>query len=204
MLSTLTFIFVVVIGYLVGSICSAIIVSELFSLPDPRTLGSQNPGATNVLRLAGKKYAAIVLLSDILKGFLPVLLAKMLDAGPLAVSLTCLAAVIGHIYPVYFKFQGGKGVATAIGALLGLHFLLGTVVIATWLLIANLSGYSSLASLISMALAVGGVFFIPEGLIKLPAVFCISVLVIYQHRKNMLRLVAGKEPKIKMNKNLDS
>ena len=196
MLSVLLFILVVVIGYLCGSICSAIIVSQIFSLPNPCTEGSRNPGATNVLRLAGKKYAAIVLLGDMLKGLLPVLLAKFLGAGPATLGFTCLAAVIGHMYPVFFDFKGGKGVATALGALLGLHFIMGVVVVATWLLIANFTRYSSLASLVSLTLApllavasVGN----PD---SFPPILLMSILIIYKHRANITRLIDGTEPKI--------
>lgn len=196
MLSVLLFILVVAVGYLCGSICSAIIVSQIFSLPNPCSQGSKNPGATNVLRLAGKKYAAIVLLSDMLKGLLPVLLAKFLGAGPATLGFTCLAAVIGHMYPVFFDFKGGKGVATALGALLGLHFIMGVVVIATWLLIANFTRYSSLASIVSLTLApllavasIGN----PD---SFPPILLMTILIVYKHRDNILRLIDGNEPKI--------
>lgn len=185
-----------VIGYLVGSICSAVIVCKMFALPDPRTEGSQNPGATNVLRIAGKKYALIVLITDMLKGFLPVLLAKLMGANAIVLGFTCLAAVFGHMYPVFFKFKGGKGVATILGALLGFHFLLGVTVIATWLIVANFSRHSSLASIVSVTLAplysiyaIGNIdAFIPLSII--------AIFVIYKHRQNISRLVEGTEPKI--------
>lgn len=200
MLSVLLFIVVVGIGYLCGSICSAIIVSQIFSLPNPCTEGSRNPGATNVLRLAGKKYAAMVLIGDMLKGLLPVLLAEFLGAGPATLGFTCLAAVIGHMYPVFFDFQGGKGVATALGALLGLHFLMGVVVVATWLLVANFTRYSSLASIVSLILApllavasVGN----PD---SFPPILLMAILIIYKHRDNITRLVEGTEPKIQRQK----
>ncbi|CEK09643.1 glycerol-3-phosphate 1-O-acyltransferase PlsY [Legionella hackeliae] len=196
MLSALLFLFVVVVGYLAGSVCSAVIVSQVFSLPDPRMTGSQNPGATNVLRISGKKYAAMVLIADVLKGLLPVLFAQLLGAGPVAVSFTCWAAVMGHMYPVFFGFRGGKGVATAIGVLLGLHFMLGVVVIATWLLVANFSRYSSLASMVSISLAPWYALFIPNGLLLFPPLFFIMLFVIYQHRENITRLIDGKESKI--------
>ncbi|WED43393.1 glycerol-3-phosphate 1-O-acyltransferase PlsY [Legionella cardiaca] len=197
MLSALLFLFVVVVGYLAGSVCSAVIVSRIFSLPDPRSTGSQNPGATNVLRLAGKKYAAIVLLADVFKGLLPVLFAKALGAGPIAVSFTCWAAVMGHMYPVFFGFRGGKGVATAIGAFLGLHFMLGVLVIATWLLVANFTRYSSLASIVSMTMAPWYSLFIPDGLLMFPPLFFIAMFVLYKHRDNITRLIDRQEPKIK-------
>jgi glycerol-3-phosphate acyltransferase PlsY len=196
MLSILLFIFCVVIGYLSGSVCSAVVVSRVFSLPDPRATGSQNPGATNVLRLAGKKYAVIVLLADILKGLLPVVLAKALGAGPATTGFTCFAAVMGHMYPLFFNFQGGKGVATAIGALLGLDFILGVIVIATWLLAANFSRYSSLASITSIVFAPVYAIFTLRGVEALPPLLFIAMFVLYKHRDNITRLIDGEEPKI--------
>lgn len=197
MLTALLFLFVVTFGYLSGSICSAVIVSRLFGLPDPRTSGSQNPGATNVLRLSGKKYALIVLLADVLKGLFPVLLASMLGAGPITLSMTCLAAVIGHMYPIFFNFQGGKGVATALGALLGLHFILGVLVIATWLIVANFTRYSSLASIISIGLSPTYALFMTKGIETFPPLFFIALFILYKHRKNITRLIDGEEPKIR-------
>ncbi|MCW8451721.1 glycerol-3-phosphate 1-O-acyltransferase PlsY [Legionella quinlivanii] len=196
MLSFLLFVFVVVLGYLSGSVCSAVIVSRIFSLPDPRTEGSQNPGATNVLRLAGKKYAVIVLLCDVLKGLVPVLIAKILHAGPAAISFTCLAAVLGHMYPIFFDFKGGKGVATAIGAFLGLHFVMGVVVIATWLLVANFTRYSSLASIIAILLAPLYALLSLGNLDTFPPLFFIALFVLYKHRDNITRLIDGEEPKL--------
>ena len=196
MWTTLLFLFSVVVGYLVGSVCSAVIVSRLFDLPDPRQEGSKNPGATNVLRLAGKQYAIIVLLADMLKGLLPVLLAKLLGGGPIIVGFTCFAAVLGHLYPIYFNFKGGKGVATAIGALLGFHFILGVWVIATWLLIANFTRYSSLASIISLLLAPFYSLYAVRGFEAFPPLMCIALFVIYKHRDNINRLIDGTESKI--------
>lgn len=197
MFTALLFLFTVIIGYLVGSVCSAVIVSRLFSLPDPCVEGSKNPGATNVMRLAGKKYALIVLVADMLKGLLPVLFAKMLGADVIIQSFTCLAAVLGHMYPVFFKFKGGKGVATTIGALLGLHFILGVVVIATWLLVANFGRYSSLASLVAILLAPFYSLFALGDMNAFIPLLGIAVFVLYQHRNNITRLIDGTEPKIK-------
>lgn len=196
MVATFLFVFNVVVAYLVGSICSAVIVCRLFDLPDPRTTGSRNPGATNVLRLAGRKYAGMVLLGDMLKGLLPVLLGKMLGEGPVMLGFVCLAAVLGHIYPIFFGFKGGKGVATAIGAFLGLHFILGVVVIATWLLVANFSRYSSLASIIAIILAPFYSLFAVRGLDPFIPIFFITLIILYQHRENITRLIDGKEGKI--------
>ena len=198
MFATFLFLFNVVVGYLVGSICSAVIVCRLFNLPDPRLKGSKNPGATNVLRLAGKQYAAIVLFADMLKGLLPVLLAQLLNAGPVIIGFTCFAAVLGHMYPIFFDFKGGKGVATAIGALLGFHFVLGVLVIATWLVVANFSRHASLASIVSMILAPFYSLFAIGSIIAFPPLMCIAIAILYQHRDNITRLIDGTEPKINL------
>ena len=198
MISAILFVFFVAVGYLSGSVCSAVIVSRIFDLPDPRTEGSKNPGATNVLRLAGKNYAAIVLVADMLKGFIPVLFAQLLGATPITVGFTCFAAVIGHMYPVFFEFKGGKGVATAIGALLGFHLLLGIAVAATWMLIANFFRYSSLASIASMILMPFYAIIITHNLPVLTPLFLITLFILFQHRNNFTRLMDGTEPKIKM------
>lgn len=197
-MSVLLFIFVVLVGYLAGSVCSAVIVSQAFALPDPRKEGSKNPGATNVLRLAGKKYAAIVMVVDVLKGLLPVLLAKLLGASSTAVAFTALAAVLGHMFPLFFQFQGGKGVATALGALIGFHFTLGISVAATWLIVANVSRYSSLASMSSMVLAPFYSLFLGNDIESFPPLFFMSLAILYKHRQNISRLIDGVEPKIKL------
>lgn len=196
------FIFMVVLGYLMGSICSAVIICKACSLPDPRMEGSKNPGATNVLRLAGKQYAALVMAADLLKGTIPVLIAKMLDADPVTVSFTALAAVVGHMYPVFFQFKGGKGVATAIGALLGFHFLVGVFVAATWLLVAKFSRYSSLASITSIGLAPLYSLLLIQNLNIFLPIFAIALLILYKHRDNITRLIDGNESKIKLKQNV--
>lgn len=179
-----------------GSICSAIIVCKVFNLPDPREEGSKNPGATNVLRLAGKQYAALVLLVDLLKGTIPVVIAQACGASPAVVSLTVLAAVLGHMYPVFFGMHGGKGVATAIGALLGLNLIVGTMVIATWLLVVNFSRYSSLASMISLTLSPLYTLLVTHELTLFPPLFFMVLLIIYKHKNNITRLMDGSEPKV--------
>ena len=191
------FLFLVILAYLMGSFCSAIIVCRLFGLPDPREEGSKNPGATNVLRIAGKKYAALVMVGDVLKGTIPVLIAKILGATPAIIAFTALAAVIGHMFPVFFKFKGGKGVATAIGALLGFHFIIGVMVAATWLLVANFSRYSSLASIVAISLSPFYSLLIVGRLDIFPPLFFIALLVLYKHKNNINRLIDGVEPKIK-------
>lgn len=204
MLAFLLLLFDVVGAYLMGSISSAVIISRLFQLQDPRLAGSKNPGATNVLRLAGKKYAVMVLLVDMLKGTLPVVLAFALGARAPELGLTCLFAVLGHVYPVFFDFQGGKGVATALGALLGFHPLLGLSVLSTWVLIACVSRYSSLASIIALGLAP---FYALISLGSRPAFWPLLVMtgiVLYQHRDNFTRLFNGLEPKIDLSARLNT
>ncbi|AMP89090.1 glycerol-3-phosphate 1-O-acyltransferase PlsY [Legionella pneumophila] len=191
------FIFLILVGYLMGSINSAIIVCRTFGLPDPREEGSKNPGATNVLRLGGKQYGILVMVCDALKGILPVIIAQYLSGEPVTIAFTALAAVVGHMYPVFFHFRGGKGVATTIGALLAFHFVIGVMVGATWLLVANFWRYSSLASIISITLAPFYSLILVGNLNIFPPLFMITILVLYKHRDNFNRLIDGKEPKIK-------
>ena len=198
MLTIILSIFYVIAGYLVGSVCSAVIVCRLFSLPDPRTQGSNNPGATNVLRIAGPKCAIIVLVADMLKGFLPVFLAKCLGANSSTLAFICLAAVLGHMFPLFFKFKGGKGVATALGGLIGFHWLIGAMVIGTWLVVALISRYSSLAAIVAIVFSpFYSVYVIHNVSAFIP--FCLIVMfVVYKHHGNITRLVDGTEPKIKL------
>lgn len=198
MLNFFLFIILTSIGYLSGSICSAIIICKIFSLPDPSQEGSNNPGATNVLRLAGKKYASMVLVGDILKGFLPLLLGHLLGANDFILGVICLAAVLGHMYPIFFKFEGGKGVATALGALLGFHFIMGIVLIAIWMLIANFSRYSSLASIVTLTITPFVAIYSSQNVTVFPPLFLMSALIIYKHRENISRLLAGNEHKISL------
>lgn len=186
----------VAISYLMGSICSAVIVCRTFNLPDPREEGSKNPGATNVLRIAGKQYAALVLLVDMLKGTIPVLLAKAMGASPTVLSFTVLAAVIGHMYPIFFGFKGGKGVATAMGALLGFHFIIGIMTVATWLLIVNFFKYSSLASIVAMTLAPFYSLSVTQQVDGLIPLFFMVLLIWFKHKDNITRLIDGSESKV--------
>jgi glycerol-3-phosphate acyltransferase PlsY len=187
-------------GYLFGSVSAAIIVCKLMGLPDPRTQGSRNPGATNVARLGGKKAAAITLLGDMLKGLLPVLIAHALDAGAVVLAGTALAAFLGHLYPLFFGFQGGKGVATALGISFGLHWQAGLIISAIWLLMAVVFRYSSLAALTAMALAPVVIYLlIPEPAVVL-AMTVLAVLLFWRHRSNIANLLNGKEGKISFGK----
>jgi glycerol-3-phosphate acyltransferase PlsY len=188
----------IILAYLMGSICSAVIVSKTCSLPDPRTEGSKNPGATNVLRLAGKKYAVLVLFTDLIKGTIPVLIARMFETDPMFIGFVALAAVIGHMYPVFFDFKGGKGVATAIGALLGYQFIVGVMVTATWLLIARFTRYSSLASIISICLSPFYALLIIGRIDVFPPLFLMALLILIKHKHNLGRLIEGTEPKIQL------
>jgi glycerol-3-phosphate acyltransferase PlsY len=187
----------VIAAYLVGSVSSAILICRLFRLPDPRTQGSQNPGATNVLRIGGRLPAALTLLGDMAKGLLPMLACHALDVATLTFALVGLAAFLGHLFPVFFNFQGGKGVATALGIDLGLHWLIGLIVIGMWLLVAKVMRLSSLAALISMTLAPFVVAWLWPSIEIIGLHVVLSALLVWRHRKNIQNLVNGKEDKIR-------
>ncbi len=187
-------------GYLFGSISTAIIVCKLMGLPDPRTEGSGNPGATNVARLGGKKAAALTLLGDMLKGLIPVLIAHAMQAAPLILAATALAAFLGHLYPVFFGFRGGKGVATALGVIYGLDWHVGLLTTAIWLAMALLFRYSSLAALIAILLApLGFLWLWPEPAV-IAAMAIMTVMLYWRHRSNISNLLSGREGKISFGK----
>jgi glycerol-3-phosphate acyltransferase PlsY len=192
-------------AYLLGSLSFAVIVSRAMGLQDPRTFGSKNPGATNVLRSGSKPAAIVTLLLDGVKGWLPVLLVRLygkpygLEEG--TVAMVALAAFLGHLYPVFFRFQGGKGVATFIGVVFGIHPLLGLATAATWLIIAFFFRYSSLASLIAAVFA--PCFYLLGHQIQWYAASPIAValavmalLLAWRHSENIGRLLQGKESKL--------
>ena len=181
-------------AYLCGSISSAVLVSKLFRLPDPRTHGSCNPGATNVLRLGGKLPAVLVLLFDILKGTIPVWGSYFLQIEPLYLGLIAICACLGHIFPLFFGFKGGKAVATAFGAMMPIGLDLAGLLIASWLIIVAFSGYSSLAAILTVSLAPLFTWFI-KPLYTVP-VLMLSILIIVRHRENIVRLWQGKESKV--------
>lgn len=187
----------ILLAYLSGSLCAAVIICKLFGLSDPRDAGSNNPGATNVLRLHGKKYAIMVLMADMLKATIPIALAHILGLAPVYLAWMGLAVVFGHMYPVFFKFKGGKGVATTLGAYLGINPLLGFIVLLIWICMAKLKGYSSLASL-SAAIAAPfiALIFYDDTSIFYPLIG-ISIFVIAKHHENIERLIHGEEGKIK-------
>lgn len=182
--------FVLLLAYLLGSICSAIIISKAARLPDPRLQGSKNPGATNILRLGGKKLAALTLLLDALKGFLAVIIARLL--GLEILSLVVLAAVLGHVFPVFYGFSGGKGIATAIGGILAYSPLLAVIGILTWVAIAWFARYSSLASLLAVAAVLVASFF-EQATLALPG---LALLIVWTHRENIYRLYRGEESRL--------
>lgn len=189
-----------VVAYLIGSISFAVVMSRAFGISDPRTYGSKNPGATNVLRSGNKKAAIATLIGDAAKGWfavwLALLLADRFGVDETGIALVAIAVFLGHLWPVFFKFVGGKGVATALGVLIGIHPLLGLAVLATWLLVAYLSRYSSLAALVAAVCApvyYGIAFGMDE---ILAAIVAMSALLLYRHAGNISNLMAGKESKI--------
>jgi len=188
--------FLIAAAYLLGSVSSAILVCRIMGLPDPRTQGSNNPGATNVLRIGGKKAAAITLLGDSLKGFIPVLAAKLLGSSELVLALVAMAAFLGHLYPLFFRFQGGKGVATALGVQFGLGWQIGGGVAAIWLLMAYGLKISSLAALVSMALAPLIVWFFWPSPELIAMSVLMSLLLFWRHRSNIRNLISGQEGNI--------
>jgi acyl phosphate:glycerol-3-phosphate acyltransferase len=198
-----------VLAYLMGSLSFAVIVSRTMGLKDPRTYGSNNPGATNVLRSGNKAAAVATLLLDGLKGWLPIMLVKWfgkdygLNDG--AVALAGFAAFLGHLFPVFFGFKGGKGVATAAGVLLGFEWLLGVATLATWLIVAFFSRYSSLAALASAAFA--PVFYLLGNRVVwyseksiLLAIFMMGLLLVFRHKDNINKLVKGTESRLAFGK----
>jgi len=180
-------------AYLFGSISAAIIVCKILGLPDPRTQGSNNPGATNVLRIGGKKAAAITLAADMLKGFLPVLLAVLLNSDELTLALVAFAAFLGHLYPLFFGFKGGKGVATALGVILGLSWPVALAMMLTWLAVAYGLKVSSMAALVAAALAPFYFWWLTGSEVFIIMSVLLSILLIWRHRSNIQRLIDGTE-----------
>ncbi len=186
---------VLVMAYLMGSLSSAVVLCKMAGLPDPRTQGSGNPGATNVLRFGGKKLAAIVLVIDILKGVLPVVIACVLGLNQTWLAATALAAFIGHLYPVFFSFKGGKGVATALGGFLALSPLMAGATLLTWIVVFAVSRISSLSALTAAALTPLYSIWIIDSVTARWIVLAMAVLLIFRHKANIQRLLAGEESK---------
>lgn len=189
-----------IVAYLIGSISFAVVMSRAFGISDPRTYGSKNPGATNVLRSGNKKAAIATLIGDAAKGWFAVWLALRLadrfGVDETGIALVAIAVFIGHLWPVFFKFAGGKGVATALGVLIGIHPLLGLAVLVTWLVVAYVSRYSSLAALVA-AVAAPVYYGIALGAdVILAAIVVMSALLLWRHAGNISNLLAGKESKI--------
>jgi glycerol-3-phosphate acyltransferase PlsY len=185
----------IVIAYLLSSISFALVAAKLFKFSDPRKTGSGNPGATNVLRLSGKKAALFVVVCDIAKGVIPIVIAKYLGVPLFFQGIIALFAVLGHIFPVYYRFVGGKGVATTIGVLFALNIGLGLAASLTWLVVAVVFRYSSLASVI-MVIAVPGYADGLKLIALMPSLLLITGIILICHRANIKRLILGQETKI--------
>lgn len=183
-------------GYLLGSVSSAVVVSRLMNLPDPRSEGSGNPGATNVLRLGNKAAAGLTLAGDLLKGALPVLVARWLVDDPLTVALAGAGAFFGHLFPLFFGFKGGKGVATALGVFAAVSLSVAGGLALTWLVVALVLRYSSLAALVSAVSAPVWVWWILSDPVYTGLAALLALMLILRHRANIGRLVAGTESKI--------
>ena len=186
----------VIIAYLFGSISSAIIVCKLAGLPDPRTEGSHNPGATNVLRIGGKMAAGVTLLGDVLKGFIPVAIANGYGFNTTLLAIVALAALMGHLFPIFFRFKGGKGVATMIGCLFALSWPTGLCWLTTWFIVALLFRYSSLAAIIASLSAPFYIGYFTQQRIYIFVMSLMSMLVIIRHHANIINIIKRKETKI--------
>ncbi len=184
------------LAYLVGSISTAIITCKIMGLEDPRKVGSNNPGATNVLRHGGKKAAIITLLGDMLKGLVPVLLVIQFQTDTLTIAVTGLLALLGHIFPVYYGFKGGKGVATFYGVILGTNWLVGLLAITIWLTVAAVFKISSLSAMVSIFFTPFILWHFSQSVELTTTVVLMSMLILWRHRSNIKSLMHGAEEKI--------
>jgi len=190
-------ILLITIAYLLGSFSSAIVVCRLMGLADPRTQGSGNPGATNVLRHGSKKAAVITLLLDVFKGIVAVLLARLLTTDEITLAAVTLAVFLGHLYPIFFHFKGGKGVATAFGALTALFWQVGLTALIIWLAMAFIFRYSSLSALTAALITPIAMFWFSQGILAYTLVsILIASFLLWRHRSNIRNLLNGKEDKI--------
>ncbi len=180
-------------SYLIGAISFGIVISHIFSLPDPRTIGSKNPGATNVLRTGKKLAALLTLLGDALKGSLTVGLAQYFELSPIMVGLIAIATLVGHVFPIYYGFKGGRGVATAAGILFMFSWIMGLIVLAIWLGVFFIWRYSSLAAIIAASLSPVIGFFYKIDFYELIATSIIALILILRHIENIKRLIDGTE-----------
>jgi len=189
-------IYLFILSYLIGSISTAIIVCRALKIDDPRTQGSNNPGATNVLRIGGKKAAAIVLIGDALKGFIPVLVAQYFEFSIFYTTIVALSSFLGHVYPVFYKFKGGKGVATFVGSLFAINYLVGLGFALTWIFVAKVLKVSSLAALVA-TLITPIYFYILTSELNSTYVICfICLCIFYTHRSNIKRIISRTEEPI--------
>ena len=189
---------IILFAYLVGSVSSGIIVSQIFNLPDPRTIGSKNPGATNVMRSGNKKAAILTLLGDLLKAIFVLVIAEYLGFNDLIIVCVALAVLIGHIYPIFYTFRGGKGVATAIGILIALNFKLALIVASIWLLVFGIWRYSSLAAIVAAISApIVAIFILRDQSLYCIAFTLITIIILIKHQANIKKLLSGTELKFK-------
>ena len=189
---------IILFAYLVGSVSSGIIVSQIFNLPDPRTIGSKNPGATNVMRSGNKKAAIFTLLGDIFKAIFVLAIAEYLGFNDLIIVCVALAVLIGHIYPIFYTFRGGKGVATAIGILIALNFKLALIVASIWLLVFGIWRYSSLAAIVAAISApIIAIFILRDQSLYCIAFTLITIIILFKHQANIRKLLSGTELKFK-------
>ena len=187
-----------ILAYILGSVSSAILFARLFGMADPRTVGSGNPGATNVLRQGNKAAAAATLAGDVAKGVVPVVVARFLTDDPLTLALVAGAAFLGHLYPVFFGFKGGKGVATALGVYFGLNLWMGFALVLTWLFSALAFRYSSLAAVLTALVSPVYAWYLLPGTPYLAMSVFIAIMLVWRHHSNISRLIAGKEDRIRL------
>lgn len=189
-----------IFAYLCGSISTAVVVAAIMGIADPRDVGSRNPGATNIMRYGGKLAAGFTLLGDVLKGIVPVLLARAFSDNDIIIAGSVYMAFLGHLFPVFFHFRGGKGVATALGTWLALAPMVGVALIVTWMLVAVASRYSSLSALVAAALGPVYVLLWKPGIPFLFAIIAMTALLYWRHSSNIRNLLAGTEGKFSVTK----
>ena len=186
----------IIISYIIGSVNSSIVFSKIYKLPDPREYGSKNPGATNILRSGNKILALAIVIFDILKGFLPVVIAYYFLKEDLYVQIVGVIAVIGHIYPIFYKFKGGKGVATSFGSILAFDFILGLICLMTWLITSFLFRYSALSAIVSFTFLPIYTWLSYENYTITSIYLILAIVVIYKHETNIKNLLNNEETKI--------
>jgi len=186
----------IIISYIIGSVNSSIVFSKIYKLPDPREYGSKNPGATNILRSGNKILALAIVIFDILKGFLPVVIAYYFLKEDLYVQIVGVIAVIGHIYPIFYKFKGGKGVATSFGSILAFDFILGLICLMTWLITSFLFRYSALSAIVSFTFLPIYTWLSYENYTITSIYLILAIVVIYKHKTNIKNLLNNEETKI--------